>query len=83
MAIRYLDGLKLSFNDGVDAGNSIDKDELKSKKQQIELLMKIDSLEERLSDEYQCAIKSVTWRLLKNVDILKGCITALKNGKKQ
>jgi hypothetical protein len=39
--IRDLEGLKLTLNDDVAGNANIDKDELRSKKRQIELLMKI------------------------------------------
>lgn len=78
-----MEGLKLTLNDDVVGNANIDKDELRSKKRQIELLMKIENLEEGLTDDYRFAMESIARKLRENVDILNSCITALKNDKNE
>jgi hypothetical protein len=81
--IRDLEGLKLTLNDDVAGNANIDKDELRSKKRQIELLMKIENIEEGLTDDYRFAMESIGRKLRENVDILNNCITALKSDKNE
>jgi hypothetical protein len=79
--IRDLENLRLTLSEDVEGKANIDKDELKSKKRQIELLMKVENLEESLADDYAYAKASIARKLRENVDILKSCIAALKSDK--
>jgi hypothetical protein len=47
----------MTLHDDVGGNSKIDKDELKSKRLQIEPLMKVEKLEEGITDDYRYAIK--------------------------
>ena len=73
--------MRLTLNDNAVGNNSIDKEELKNKKRQIEMLIKIENLEENLAEDYKFAKESIGRRLRENVEILRSCIAALKSDK--
>ena len=54
--------MRLTLNDNV-GNNSIDKEELKNKKRQIEMLIKIENLEQNLAEDYKYAKESINRRL--------------------
>jgi hypothetical protein len=77
--IRGLDHLRLTLEDDTQGNVTIQKEELKNKKRQIEMLMKIENIEENLADDYKFAKESIGRKLRENEETLKNAVLALKS----